>query len=281
MPKKVEKADDNLEEINSVAHEAGLLRLGLALNAELDRIKYPPRPIRGKQLANDVGIVRTGAYKTLNGMQMPSWNFLKVLRDAGVSLDKLFDAYLARSQDIKVVKIDGNSMTTVVNDALDMQQTPIYRKPWYDGTFVLRTLAPGEELPEDGIPVASLEFVVMPLIALLDDDKDIRTTISDGLAPHFNTIAFAASKKLLSYGKGVTEFSAFILDWRLPDDPLSGEDLIKKIRNDTNAPIFILTGEANAGMEIVQALQNRNVHFLAKPMDIASIRKRLQDVIGK
>jgi CheY-like chemotaxis protein len=277
----VDKADDNLEEFNTVAHEAGLLRLGVAMNAELDRIKYPARPARGKQLAIDVGIVRTGAYKTLNGMQMPSWNFLKVLRGAGVSLDKLFDAYLARSPEIKVVTIDGNSMATIVNDASDMQRTPIYRKPWHDGTFVLRTLAPGEELPENGIPVASLEFVVMPLIALLDDDKDIRTTISDGLAPQFNTVTFSSSSKLMAYGKGVGEFSAFILDWRLPDDPLAGEDLIKEIRNQTNAPIFILTGEADAGMEIVQAMQNRNVHFLAKPMDIATMQKRLKDVIGR
>ena len=61
-----------------------------ALNDELDRIGYPPPPLRTNQLAEDLGFGRVQAFRTLRGDALPTTQSLLNLHRLGVSIDAVF-----------------------------------------------------------------------------------------------------------------------------------------------------------------------------------------------
>ena len=79
-----------------------------ALNDELDRIGYPPPPLRTNQLAEDLGFGRVQAFRTLRGDALPTTQSLLSLHRLGVSIDAVFEQVQGRRLDEVVVSVLGS-----------------------------------------------------------------------------------------------------------------------------------------------------------------------------
>jgi hypothetical protein len=115
----------------------------------------------------------------------------------------------------------------------------------------------------------------MPTLAVVDDDPGTRAMLTMALQRSFRVLAFNSAKSLLAEPAKIATFNAFVLDWRLPNDDISGQNLIGLLRKVTRAPIFILTGDTSAGKSIAKAMDIEGVHHAAKPADPDILEKRL------
>lgn len=255
-----------------------LLRFAAMLNIELDRLGYPDRPRRAGQLASDLGIVRTSAYTILKGIGMPSNESITALRRLGVSIDRLMDAYWDTTPKRIHLQIGTATLAVDVRDNAKLQKASVVRMQVPNGAFQLKVIPFGNPVPDGGIPVTSIDFLEVRTVALLDDDEDIRVTIAEGLKREFHVVPFSSSHDLLKY-KGLDNFAALLVDWRLPNDTVVGVELIGKLRSQTSAPIFIMTGDMTAGQAIANVMTLKDVHHVGKPLDIYILAKRIETAV--
>jgi CheY-like chemotaxis protein len=275
MPTKETISSD----LNSAVDIEAVVRFSVLLNRELDRIGYPRAPRRSGKLAEDLKVVRTTSYTILKGLSMPKVEAMAILRQMGLSMDKLLDAYLDISPTKIDISIGGKVIAVGVRDHTDPTATPVIRTQAADGSYQLKVLAYGQPVPEGSTPVASIEFFTNKFIAVLDDEKSVQLAISEGLQENFDTVTFGSSHELLEYKGGLEMFSAFLIEWRLPNDSVVGEALIHRLRTQSPAPIFIMSGDITAGKEMTKVLSSKDIHHIGKPLDIFILSDRISKAL--
>jgi CheY-like chemotaxis protein len=268
----------SFDTLGSIDMEVACSELGVALNAELDRIGYPAAPARTGFVAEMLSTDRTSAYRILKGLTQPSLDNLLRLRHIGVSIDRLLDAANQRKLEILDFRFHGAKFSATVHKLPSLENAIFVAWPTKEGYFGLDIIQPGQSFHEGSFGVDSLTFPSMPAIAVLDDDANILDSISDGLSANFRVVTFSYGKELLRFNGGLSSFRALLIDWNLPD--FKGPDLIQQLRGITNAPIFILTGDQSSDEGISRALQLGNVHYVQKPVSFNVLTRRVLDAIG-
>lgn len=104
---------------------------------------------------------------------------------------------------------------------------------------------------------------VLPLVLVVDDDPDIRASLTDMFSSvGMDTLVFASTDELLKHAMPDRP-SCLILDLRLPGS--SGLDLQARLAQDgVNIPIIFITGYADVPTS-VRAMKAGAVDFLPKP----------------
>lgn len=252
--------------------------LSLALSAELDAMGYLPAPARYKVLAEALGLKRIQTYRMLTGLNAPSPDFLAALRSLGVSVDRALDRATARVPTTVDVLIEGKPVTAIFQRNPKKITSSVVAITNPHGQFELRALTPGDAIPADAIPIQGLQFPTRLSLAIVEDDADTLVLLAQQMGSAFHVASFEGGLDLLNVAGGLQAFAAFLIDWRLPD--IDGEELVKKVRKSSLAPIFVLTGDKSASASIAKALDYENVHHVAKPVDEIILIKRIMHAAG-
>lgn len=247
-----------------------------ALNIELDQLGFEKGPGRTAALAKLLGMTRTQPYRILKGMSSPTTDSMADLREIGVSFDRILDAVTRRTSKTHSVLVNGEMMQVIVrgvapgaNVAAAFLATA--------GTYKLVSVEPGEPLSDNAIPIQSLEFVSRNPLAIVEDDASTRAMLQTEMSDSFRAVTFNDANSLLTFAQGMSKFKAFLIDWQLPD--MDGEELVRRIRAASKAPIFILTGDAGASDSMGRAMDFDNVHHALKPTASLILVKRINTAI--
>ena len=113
-----------------------------------------------------------------------------------------------------------------------------------------------------------------PSIFIVDDDEDIRSSLSRALRTRgYNVRAFASAKAFLD-SRALEQPGCLVLDFGMPE--MSGLDLQRLLVNRGRAiPIIFITGHGGVP-EAVQAMKNGAVDFLEKPFRQEALIKRIE-----
>lgn len=247
--------------------------LSLALSAELDALGYLPAPARYKALADVLGLKRLQTYRMLTGINAPSPDFLGGLRSLGLSVDAALDRATARVPATVEVLIEGRPIAAILQKNPKQMVSSVVAVENSGGQFELRTVTPGDSIPANAIPIQGLQFPTRLSLAIVEDDADTLVLLGQQMGSAFQVASFEGGLALLNVAGGLQAFAAFLIDWRLPD--IDGEELVKKVRKSSLAPIFVLTGDKSASASIAKALDYENVHHVAKPADEIILIKRI------
>ena len=249
------------------------LAFAAALNGELDSLGFEKGPGRTAALAKVLGMTRTQPYRILKGLSAVSVESMADLRKIGVSFDRIMDRINRISPASMTVKINGELVSVMVQRAAPGSDCAAALKRLEDGSHTLVSLDPGETLAEDEIGVQSLEFLSRNTLAIVEDIKTERDLLQRALSNNFKVVAFANAKSLLGHATGLSRFKAFVIDWGLPD--MDCAELITSIRDATEAPIFILTGNTEVSEQIAGLMDYAQVHHATKPADALILSKRI------
>jgi FixJ family two-component response regulator len=118
-----------------------------------------------------------------------------------------------------------------------------------------------------------------PIVAIVDDDKDVRDALADLLhSVGLQTLLFASVHEFVDRA-GPARPSCLVLDVRLPGR--SGLDFQKDlINNGVNLPIVFISGHADVPMS-VGAMKAGAVEFLTKPVRSQDLLDAIQLAIEK
>ncbi|OYT88739.1 MAG: hypothetical protein CFE43_21080 [Burkholderiales bacterium PBB3] len=253
------------------------LAFAAALNTELDSLGFEKGPGRTAALAKVLGMTRTQPYRILKGLSSVSTESMADLRKIGVSFDRIMDRINRISPTSMTVMVNGELVSVVVQRAAPGAECAAALKRLDDGSYSLVSLDPGETLAEDEIGVQSLEFLSRSTLAIVEDMKSERDLLYRDMSNSFKVVAFENAKSLLGHPTGLSRFKAFVVDWGLPD--MDCAELITTIRDTTEAPIFILTGNTEVSKEIALLLDYNQVHHATKPADSVILSKRITSAI--
>ena len=143
--------------------------------------------------------------------------------------------------------------------------------------YKLIAVKSGTKPSRDAIPIREIKFDTYDRIAIIEDDSDVLEMLDSSMSSVFLTAPFPCAKRFLDELTEQDTFKAILMDWRLPD--MTGEDLIARIRQKTNAPIYILTGDTTAAKSIERALSYRDIYYAAKPIGMDLLMKLLSNAI--
>jgi FixJ family two-component response regulator len=117
------------------------------------------------------------------------------------------------------------------------------------------------------------------LVAIVDDDDDVREALSDMLlSVGVSCRAYDRAEALLAtYEPGI--FGCVITDVRMPG--MSGFDLLRQLRRiDDSVPVMIITSDASPETR-AQALAGGAHACLAKPVAHNTLLAHLQSALGR
>jgi CheY-like chemotaxis protein len=230
---------------------------------ELDAIGYPTGGNRSASLAKDFKIGKAQSYRIMNGNSFPSVESLATLRKMGCSIDQILDRAIdLKSQSISI-EIDSKSRAAIIQRSVKADEASVLAVPGSYGQYVLRSIEPGSVVPNDAIPVHSIQFPNFKSLAIVDDDENTLHMLGVQMSKAFRVFDYSTGNALLALNEGLKLIDAFIVDWRLPD--IDGNSLVKAIRQHTLAPIFILTGYESSSAEIAKAIEFKNMFHVIKP----------------
>jgi FixJ family two-component response regulator len=118
----------------------------------------------------------------------------------------------------------------------------------------------------------------MPLIAVVDDDEDVRSAVhavlkSDGFPP----LAFASAQEFLCCGKR-NETACLIVDLEMPG--MSGFDLQARLAEDgQRIPIIFITAYGNERTR-TRAMDAGALDFLEKPFKDEALLELVRAAVG-
>ena len=262
-----------------INRSALLLVFSKGLGAELDGLGYIKGPKRSRDLAHDLGLSKMQAWRLLTGLNAPSLDTCLALRGMGVSLDLIYDGLGAvEHKETIAISIEGGIATAIPARSYDDVFSSVAAVLRPDGTYQLQAMLPGETVPAKSVPLRGLSFTTRATIALVEDDAATLDVLTAQMQKSFAVVPFSAGNDLLALKHGLAGFHAFLIDWRLPD--VEGEVVVQTIRALSQAPIFLLTGDASASAAIAKALDGVNVHHVAKPADDIILIKRMSTAIN-
>ena len=254
-----------------------LIAFSIALGVELDSLGYVPAPGRSAALAKDLGIHRTQSYRLLKGLSFPNPDNLISMRRIGLSLDRLLDHAGHNTPEVTNLRVQGKVLPVVIQQSRPNTSPMLAAIRAADGMLELHALSPGQGVPEGGIGVQSLRVPDRHAIAIIEDDLSTLELLKTSMSANFYVAAFQSKTSLLESG-GIATYDAFLVDWKLPD--VDGDELVKTIRRNSQAPIFILTGVSDADDSIAKALDFPNVHHASKPVSSVILSKRISTAIS-
>lgn len=256
-----------------------LKAFAFALGRELDRVGYPAPPARNNQLSQDLGLGRMQAYRIGRGENMPTLRSLVKLHSLGVSFDSVF-------AQISGGEVDQELSVVIQGVAVRGLPTPGYgpHSPFVvsqrQGRRALYPLAPGEEVAPGDLPVGGLRFTgPQPSVLVVEDDQATLDVLCSELAQGFRTNGYSFGLKALESPAELATYDALLLDWLLPD--IEGAELVRKIREHTQAPIIITTGERQEAHAISSTLRLPNIRYVAKPVDGDILRATIDSAIAE
>jgi CheY-like chemotaxis protein len=259
------------------AEANGRREFARALNDELDRIGYPPPPVRTNQIAEDLGFGRVQAFRVLRGDALPTMQSLLNLHRLGVSIDAVFEQVQGRRLDEVVVTVLGSRI----------RATPLAgneRSPFVltqlDGETVVRSRRAADELQPGDIAVGGLRFGrAQPAVAVIEDEEKTLNVLCAELGQWFNVTPFPSEKALFKKPSSISAYDAVVLDWVLPE--VDGRSVVEFIRSHSRAPIIVTTGHREEAAAISQVLTLPDIYYAAKPIGGEILRAMVAAAIQK
>ena len=117
-----------------------------------------------------------------------------------------------------------------------------------------------------------------PCILAVDDVSVVLNAIIDALHPHYDVFALSKAKQVGVFLQ-THKPDLFILDIEMPE--MNGYELIDSIRkhpDHKDTPVIFLTGNATI-KHFQNSIEYGVADFIAKPVDPAELRKRVQSKI--
>ncbi|WP_298304159.1 response regulator [uncultured Erythrobacter sp.] len=120
----------------------------------------------------------------------------------------------------------------------------------------------------------TIAFNAGPAVALVDDNRQIRTSICRGLTKHgMRCHPFACGEDFLE-GLSYLSFDCVLLDLRMPD--LDGMQTLRRIPSQKRyIPVIFFTSYADVSIA-VDAMKSGARDFIEKPASIAEIAKTIE-----
>lgn len=249
------------------------LEFAQLLGEQLDKIEFPSSPLRATGLSSTLGVAKTQAYKLLKGMAFPSLSNFLTLRKMGVSVDDMLDMMDKRDLETTDLYIGSQMVPAAIRYSKrdsGSQVMVISRKG--SDALELKVVAPGAQAQTGAKPIDGLTFPRRVTLAIIEDNAAELMALKEGTSEAFRSVGFANAKSF--FKQPVETFDLILMDWNLPD--MSGLEVIEKIRSQSKAPIFIITGDDGATDDIVNAM-SETIHHVAKPTNIKILNKRLTD----
>ena len=249
-----------------------------ALADELDAAGFVSGPGRCAAFGKLMGLSRSQASRILNGKSSPTISNLWPLRRLGVSLDRIVDKANVTKPLTQTVYLNGEPVSASVQTGVSGKSCGAALIPHGTGHELIAVRL-GTKLPPDAIPIQWLGFEVYDTLAIIEDDINTLEMLDRVMSDAFHTAPFFLATNFLDELTGKDIYKAILMDWRLPD--MDGEVLVARIREKTNAPIFILTGDTAAGQAITRALGYDDVYHVAKPAEMQILKKMISNEIGR
>ena len=112
----------------------------------------------------------------------------------------------------------------------------------------------------------------MPVILIIEDDSNINNLLKEALSKEGYECVQAFSGTEAELVLKQREFSLILLDLMLPG--LNGEEVLRKIREQGNIPVIVLTAR-DALEEKVTLLTNGADDYITKPFEIKEVLARI------
>lgn len=117
-----------------------------------------------------------------------------------------------------------------------------------------------------------------PLIAIVDDTREIRTLLQDALEDAgFQTVCFASATMFEQSMRSLTP-QVCIVDLGLPDR--DGLSLVNKLSSDTDAAIMIISGRS-ALPDRIAGLELGADDYVTKPFEVAEVVTRVKVLLRR
>ena len=246
------------------------------LNEQLDDINYPASPKRATQLSETFGVSKTQAYKLLKGMAAPSLSNLLSLRKMGVSINQMLDLLARDDLELVDLHIQGHVISTSLQFTREDGSTQMMAVPREDQKGVDLCVVPPGKKPTGAKPISGMSFPKRTTLAIIEDNHVELEMLGKSTATKFRVEMFPDASAFFRHP--IEKFDVILLDWNLPD--ASGAEVVRKIRAQSKAAIFILTGDDGAADGIVKVMSDKTIHHVAKPTNIKILIKRLSDAAG-
>jgi two-component system, OmpR family, response regulator ChvI len=128
------------------------------------------------------------------------------------------------------------------------------------------------------LPRPPTERAFMPLIALVDDDRNILTSVSIALE--------AEGHRIMTYSDGISALGGFktsppdlaILDIKMPR--MDGMELLRRLRQTSDVPVILLTSKEEEIDELV-ALKIGADDFIRKPFSQRILLERVKMILRR
>jgi len=120
---------------------------------------------------------------------------------------------------------------------------------------------------------------LMDRVLIVDDEKNIRLTLSETLASLPVEVDTAENGEQALKKVGAEQFSLILLDLRMPG--MDGMQVLRRLRDDRpEIPVIIITAHGNIG-SAVDAMKLGAVEFLPKPFGSEEIRSLVSRVLDR
>lgn len=116
-------------------------------------------------------------------------------------------------------------------------------------------------------------------ILIVNDDPDMRRTLSDYLGQHNMSVTIASGKQDMALLLSAERFSIIILDWQLGQE--DGLDLLRDLRARTSLPIILLTGGQNDFVDRVVGLELGADDSITTPFSMRELLARVRAVLRR
>lgn len=255
------------------------------LKSELDEINFPPSPERVLKLMDLFELSKPQIYRITSGKAAPTLASLSKLRTLNISIDKMLDQLRNSSSGLSNSDnlVDGKIEIAGIVQRCTLKLMPITESSTTiailkdDHFWHVTSLAHGAKPPIGAKCVGEIQLKnSRPRLAIVDDHSSTLSVHSKQLGTAFNVSPFAEGKALISSPQ-VNRFDGYLLDWRLPD--ISGEELVTSIRDLSDAPIFVVTGEKSS-REIAKIIASANVRYVVKPIDEVILAAEIMHAIS-
>lgn len=241
-------------------------------------------------LSNGVKFNKVGGMVSLRVKQLASApagcaRYQFIIRDTGIGMkqefvDQIFDAF-AREETSTISGIPGTGLgMTITKNIVDMMGGTISVKSQLDiGTEFTVTLS--FRLSGEPVVYEKIEQLQGLRVLVADDDTDTCLNISGmltdiGMRPEWTASGKEAVIRAKYAHEIGDEFSAYIIDWLMPD--MNGIETVRRIRRviGEGKPIIILTAYDWADVE-AEAREAGVTAFCEKPLFMSELR----DVLSK
>lgn len=248
------------------------------LGDQLDNVDFPASPMRAATLSTTCNVAKTQAYKLLKGMAFPSLANFVTLRKLGVSMDEMLDLLIGADKDLTELHIGNHAVHTTIKYLKAGSTSQVVALPRADSNGVdLCVVMPGMKVPAGAKPIGAITFPKQISLAIIEDNKAELQELGESMSRDFRPVMFSTAKSF--FKQPIANYDLILLDWNLPD--MTGTAIVERIRSQTNAPIFIVTGDDGATDAIISVMNDKTIHHVSKPTNIKILIKRLIDAVSQ